>query len=167
MEMKKILLILCAVMVTLTVSAKDNASEPAGQYQIQGAGPANGGSSMVYVTVMAKKADKVTEDMLVKAAVHGVLFRDYTDASASGFGASSHHPAMMGSPAAYAQHLDFFEPFFRDGQYRGYAQYVDDSRRVVKSGKEYKVSAKVAVSSASLRKDLEKQGLLNGLRSGW
>lgn len=165
--MKKVILVLYAILFVMTLSAKDNSADTGGQYQIQGAGPANGGSSLVYVTVLAKKADKVTEDMLVKAAVHGVLFRDYTDASASGFGSSSQHPAMMGSPAAYNQHLDFFEPFFRDGQYRGYAQYVDDSRRVVKSGKEYKVSAKVLVSSASLRRDLEKQGLIKGLRSGW
>lgn len=167
MKKSKVLLLICFLIGALAVSAKDNSSEPAGQYQIQGAGVASGGSAVVSVSIVSKKADKVTEDMLIKAAVHGVLFRGYTDSSSSGYGTSSQHPAIMGSPAAYTQHIDYFEPFFSDGQYTGYAQYVDDSRRVVKSGKEYKVSAKVVVSTSSLRKDLEKLGLVNGLRSGW
>lgn len=163
--MKKVLLLILSFVLCAGAFAKDDSAVP--EYQIKGAGAANGGSTLVSVSVMAKKADKVTDDMLMKAAVHGVLFKDYSDSTSAGFGSAASKKAICGSPNAYAEHLDFFEPFFKDGGYKGYAQCVDDTRRVVKVGKQYKVTSTVAVSSSALRKDLEKQGVIKSLKSGW
>lgn len=124
-------------------------------------------AQQVLVTVFAKKKEKVTDDILEKVAVHGVLFCDYDDATNAGFGSVASHKAIMGSPTAEAEYIDFFEKFFKNGDYRKYVQIVSDSRRVVKSGKEWKVKATVRVNSAALKKDLKKQGMVKNLGTGW
>ena len=133
------------------------------EYQIEGAGTGNMGTVLVQVTIVSKKSD-FKESEFGRCAVHGVLFRGYSDANSSY--TSSHTPALMGSPMAEMQHADFFRSFFQSA-YAGYVQVQSDTRRVVKVGKEYKTKVTVAVSSSQLRQDLEKAGILKSLKSGW
>lgn len=129
------------------------------EYYIEGGGVPVGGVDFVKVSIVAKDKNKVTEEMLGKAAVHGVLFRGYTDASNQGFGGASNHPAVAGSPAAFDQNVDFFGPFFEGGSFMNYVRFVEDSRSVTKVGKEYRVSVKVHVSTPQLKKDLSDKGV--------
>lgn len=164
--MKKLLTLVlaAALLCPVTALAKKNDEGLVPAYQVQGAGSTTSNSTQVEVTIITKKKDKVTEDDLCKAAVHAVLFRSYDDTSS---GDKTHHKSIMDSPTAESEYIDFFEPFFKNGDYRKYVQIVDNSRRVVKSGKEWKVSSIVRVNSTQLTKDLQKQGMAKTLGTGW
>lgn len=132
------------------------------EYDIEGSGTANQGSYLVTVTVITKDK-KIDDSELVKAAVHGVLFRGFTSKEHR----QSQRP-LAGSAAVEAQHVDFFSSFFNEGgAFRNYGQTVSGSRSVVKSGKKYRVSTTVVVNKEQLRKDLEQAGVVRGLNSGF
>lgn len=137
------------------------------EYQIVGDGQTLSGVAMVKVSVVAKKADKVTQQMLINAAVHGVLFKGYAQSpTESNYVESASFPPLAGAEAE-VQHADFFNDFFAGGNAESYAQFVDDTRRVVKVGKEYKVTQTVAVRASDLKKILSKQGIIKTLGAGW
>lgn len=161
------LLLAIAVFIPFSVQAKKDDEGLAPQYQIQGAGTTTSNARQVMVSIITKKKDKVTDADLEKAAVHGVLFRDYDDTTNTGFGFAASHKAIMETPTAEAQYIDFFKPFFQNGDYKNYVQVVSDSRRVVKVGKEWKVSAKVIVNTSALKKMLVKQGMAKNLGTAW
>lgn len=160
-------LLALAIFMPLGMYAKKTGEGLAPNYQLQGAGMTSQNAQQVCVTIVDKKKDKITDDDLARAAVHGVLFRDYDDATNSGYGSVASHKSIMGSPTAEAEYADFFNSFFNNGDYKNYVQIVSDSRRVVKAGKEWKVSAIVRVNTAALKKDLKKQGMVENLGSGW
>ena len=164
--MKKLITLVLAVamMCPAAVLAKKNDEGLVPQYQVEGAGRTSSNADQMQITIVTKKKDKVTEDDLCKAAVHAALFRSYDDTTS---GEGTHHKSIMDSPTAEAQYIDFFEPFFKNGDYRKYVQVVDNSRRVVKSGKEWKVSSMVRVNTMQLTKDLQKQGMAKTLGTGW
>ena len=154
------------LLVALSVASSTWAKEGDGlipEYQIEGAGTGNMATSMVQITIVSKSKN-FSEHDFGRCAVHGVLFRGYSDAK--GAFTSATHPAMMGSPMAETQHADFFKSFF-ESNYASYVQVQSDTRRVIKVGKEYKTTTVVAVSTSQLRKDLEQAGILKSLNSGW
>lgn len=163
--MKKFLTILTLflMMAPLAIAKEKEGLIPS--YTILGSG-AQGTGKVIEVTILTKKQDKVDFDMLKKAAVHGLLFRGYANNNGQ-LGGATNTPPVMGSPTAEEQHAEFFTPFFQDGRYASYVQHIDGSRRVIKSGKEYKVSCKVIVQEGTLRQDLMNAGVLKGLRGGW
>ncbi len=164
--MRKTLLLL--LLVTLGLStAMAKGKEDAKlipEYQIEGGGAENASTALVKVTIVSKNKD-FNELDFARCAVHGVLFRGYTDVDQRSLSTRSKKP-IMGSPMAEAQNADFFKSFF-EGSYVGYVQVQSDTRRVVKVGKEYKTKVAVAVSVAQLRRDLEQMGILKSLKSGW
>ncbi len=166
--MKKLIVLFLSLFMGINFSFAKNDKDAIPEYLIEGAGNSRGGESLVKVSVTVKKKTDATDDMLGKAAVHGVLFRGYSDKSTQGYGAASEHAAIAGSPNAYNEHIDFFEPFFK-GDHMNYVRFVDDSRSAVKVGKEYRVSAVVRVSTGQLKKDLQdkKVGAVRSLNSGW
>lgn len=156
--MKK-LLFLC-VFLTIAVCVVF-AGETLPEYQIVGAGVGAQGTYMVEVSVTAKKAKDVSEALLSRCAVHGVLFRGFTSAE----GRQSQKP-LAGSAAAEATHADYFSNFFKEGGVAsGYANVLSPSVKSVKSGKNYRVSAVVTVNKDQLRADLEKAGVIQGVNS--
>lgn len=157
------LLIFLLVTMSIVSTAWAEGGKLIPEYQIEGAGTGNMATSLVQVTIISKNKD-FHEHEFGRCAIHGILFRGYSDANSSY--TSSSHSAIMGSPMAEAQHADFFKSFF-DSMYAGYVQVQGDTRRVVKVGKEYKTSVTVAVSVSQLKKDLEKAGILKSLKSGW
>lgn len=166
--MKKYVVFLMALfMLTPAVNGKTKEEALTTNYQLEGAGMTSQNAVQVKVTIITKNKNKVTDADLEKAAVHGVLFRDYDDVTNSGFGTVASHKALMGDIAAEAQYNDFFEPFFKNGDYKNYVQLVGDSRRVVKAGKEWKISAIVRVNNHQLRSMLKKQGMAKDLGGGW
>ncbi len=136
-------------------------------YQVQGAGVTSQNAVQVRITILTKNKDKVSDADLEKAAVHAVLFRDYDDATNAGYGSVASHKAIMGDITAEAQYADFFEPFFRNGDYKNYVMLVGDTRRVVKAGKEWKVSCVVRINNIALKNMLKKQGMVKDLGGGW
>lgn len=167
MRLKKILyltMLTAALTAAATAEAKDKKPETM-TYEIEGVNRAVGqNGAVVKVTVIAKNKDKVDHAALGRAAVHGVLFKGYQGGAQSGTVA---HAALCGGPTAETTYAEYFKPFFDEGQYSGYVQCQDDTRRVVKAGKEYRVSCNVIVSELLLRQDLVKAGVIKDLNSGW
>ena len=158
---KSILFCLTLLLIPFLVFAKDN--KDVISYQIEGTGTTAAQGTYNVRTTVVTKNKKISDVLIAKCAVHGVLFKGFANEQAR-----QHQKPLAGSPMVEKEHADFFEAFFQDnGCYMSYAQMVSSSRSVVKAGKEYKVSAIVTVAKEQLRKDLEAQKILKGLSSGF
>lgn len=130
------------------------------EYQLQGAGVGNQGTYVVTVTVLGKK-NNINDDVLGRCAVHGVLFKGFSDAESR----KTYKP-LAGSAANEGQHAEFYEDFFADGgAANNYVQFVNSSRKVVKAGKQYKISVTATINKDQLRSDLEKAGVIRSLNA--
>lgn len=143
-----------------SVQAKDK-DKPL-QYDIQSAGSGNQGYYLVEVSAMVDKSSQVSEDVVLKCAVHGVLFRGF----AAGKGGVAQRP-LTGSAMQEQQHAEFYRDFFQNKSYMNYATFVEGSMKTSRVGKQYKVSGTVSVAKDQLRRDLEKAGMIKGLSSGF
>jgi deoxyribose-phosphate aldolase len=74
---------------------------------------------------------------------------------------------LAGNASVEQQHIDYFKLFFTDGTFKRYATLQDGSIQLEKVGKMYKISGIVLVSKEQLRSDLEKEGIVKGLNSGF
>lgn len=129
------------------------------KYDITGAGSGVEGTLLVKVYVYASN---VSDEDFKRAAVHGVVFRGCT-----GNNSGARQPAMV-SPTAEADNAAFCQAFFAaDGQCQSYATIIAGSYDRVKTQKGYKCGAIVQVNKTSLRKDLEKAGIVRSLSSGF
>lgn len=153
---KLISLFLCLMVCSLACMADDKLPE----YALEGAGTGAQGSYLIKISLISK--DKKPDDSkLLRAAVHGVLFKGFNNKELR-----QHQKPLAGSPAVEAQHPDYFNSFFADGgAYTNYADVVSGSRQVMKTGKKYRVTVTVTVYKDQLRKDLESAGVLKGLNS--
>lgn len=130
------------------------------QYDITGAGSGTEGTVLVKVYVYGKS---VSDQDLKRAAVHGVVFRGCSSGNASG----ARQPAMA-PPTAETDNAAFCEAFFAtDGQCQSFATIVAGSYDRVKTQKGYKHGAILQIDKASLRKELEKAGVVRSLSSGF
>lgn len=128
-------------------------------YDITGAGSGKEGTVLVKVYVYSKS---VSDEDFKRAAVHGVVFR-----GCNGNESGARQPAMA-SPTAETDNATFCEAFFAaDGQCQNFATIVAGSYDRVKTQKGYKSGAIVQVNKASLRKELEKAGVVRSLSSGF
>lgn len=156
--MKRLFLVAIVALVSI-VSAQAKSDLP--EYQIQGAGTGSQGSYLVEVSVMVPKVKKADDALIGRCAVHGVLFRGFSNKEMR----QSQKP-LAGSASVEASHDDYFTSFFSEGgAANNYVEVVSSSRTVVKVGKKYKVTAKVTVNKEQLHKDLEAAGVIKGLNS--
>ncbi len=156
----RLFMVLLACAAFSSVGQAKSKDEPI-VYYIESAGTGAAGTYLVQVTATAKKA-AVSDDDLCYFAVHGVLFRGFQD------GTYGSQKPLAGSALAETEHKEFFDNFFSGGAYRTYVTMVSGSRRVVKTAdKRYRVTATVTVQKSQLRKDLEKQGIVKALNSGF
>ncbi|MDE7462675.1 MAG: hypothetical protein K2M88_05890 [Muribaculaceae bacterium] len=129
-------------------------------YEIEGAGIGAQGVYLVSITIITKNKN-VSDRELETAAVHGVLFRGFSDPKGR-----SHQKPLAGSPANEAEHIDFYKEFFGDkGTAHTYASTINGSRSILKSGKAYKVSVKATVRKEDLYNYLSGMGIIKGLNS--
>ncbi len=129
------------------------------QYDITGAGSGTEGTILVKVYVYAKN---VKDEDLKRAAVHGVVFR-----GCAGNQSGARQPAMASSTAE-SDNSAFCDAFFAaDGPCQNYATIVSGSYDRVKTQKGYKSGAILQIDKASLRKELEKAGVVRTLTSGF
>lgn len=159
--MKKFILLFVMLLAVSAVSeAKKNTPIKEIAYEIEGAGTGVQGTYLVTVTVVTD--DKKLDDNVVKAcAVHGVLFKGFVSKENR-----QHQQPLAGSATSEAEHADFYDNFFGESNsHARYADVVTGSRKVVKSGKKYKVTNTVTVYKDQLKKDLENAGVVTGLNS--
>lgn len=149
-------LITLLLMISMGAIAK---GEKMPQYDITGAGSGTEGTILVKVYVYAKK---VSDQDLKRAAVHGVVFR-----GCSGNESGARQPAMA-APTAETDNAAFCEEFFAsDGQCQNFATVIAGSYDRVKTSKGYKQGAILQIDKTSLRKELEKAGVVRALSSGF
>ena len=155
--MKQILSIM--VMLLLTVAGAMAKGDKLPQYDITGAGSGTEGTVLVKVYVYTKNAKDAD---LKRCAVHGIVFRGCT-----GNNSGARQPAMA-KPTAEADNAAFCNEFFAsDGQCQNFASVVAGSYDRVKTPKGYKCGAILQVDKTSLRKELEKAGVVRSLSSGF
>lgn len=129
-------------------------------YEIQGAGTGTQGTYLVSLIVSTKDKN-ISDEVLKRAAVHGVLFRGFSDTVSR----KTQKP-LAGSAANEAEHADFYKEFFGDGgTSANYANVVPGSRGVTKSNKLYRVKVTISVNKESLLKYLQDVGVVKGLNS--
>jgi hypothetical protein len=165
--MKKIVLSLLACMMVLTISAQRRGwAQPEYNYELSLAKDniASTGSFKVFkVYSYAKKRAAITQDINMRNAIHGLLFKGL---GAADVGYQGEFPAMV--PDGYESHREYFDLFFDSGEYQQFIQLTSKGAMqagdVVKVGKEYKVGLLVQVNVNALRKRLEKDGIIQGVR---
>ncbi len=145
--------------VAVTPSSADAKPFPMEDYTLEGSGTGVQGTYLVTTSITAKK-NNVTDEQLLRCAVHGVLFRGFTSAA----NRQKQRP-LAGSADVETQQAAFFSDFFSSGAFKNYGQVVPDTRTIVRVGKEYRVTATVSVSKEQLRKDLQQKGVIKGLGS--
>lgn len=161
--LKQVLIILMSIILCSPVAySKDDKNKDELNYEIEGAGTGSQGTYLVKVTVYSKKSN-INDELIARCAVHGVLFRGFSNKELR-----QKQKPLAGSAMAEAQHADFFKDFFsKNGIAKNYVSTVNSSRQVVKSGKQYKISTIVTVNKEQLHSDLEKAGIIKGLNSGF
>lgn len=135
-----------------SVFSKEKVQMPS--YTIEGNGTGVQGTYLVQVTVIAKKASEITDEQLMRAAIHGVLFKGFYSKA----NRQSQEP-IAGSADMERQYSEFYNDFFIE-DFSAYAKPEPSSKTIIKVGKQYKVSAIVCVSKDLLRNYLEKQEVI-------
>lgn len=155
----KRLLSLTILLLAFFMGAIAKGGDKMPQYDITGAGSGTEGTILVKVYVYAQS---VKDEDLKRAAVHGIVFRGCT-----GNQSGARQPAM--APAtAETDNAAFCEAFFAaDGPCQNYATIVAGSYDRMKTQKGYKSGAILQIDKTSLRKELEKAGVVRKLSSGF
>lgn len=132
-------------------------------YEIEGAGIGSQGTYLIKIWVVSKK-NKPNINLIKKCAVHGVLFRGFSNENKRGG-----QKPLAGMASVEQQNASYFEDFFRDeGGYRNFVTMVSESYEVVKTKKkEYRIGSVLSVSTDLLRKHLTDAGVMKGMNSGF
>ncbi len=149
-------ILLLLLFVSLTAAAKGDKFP---KYDLTGAGSGNEGMVLVKVFVYGKK---VSDEDLKRCAVHGIVFRGCTGNNS---GATQPAMAPVETEASHQEYCDAF--FASDGECQNYASVIAGSYERVKTQKGYKCGAIVQVNKKTLRKVLEKAGVVRSLSSGF
>lgn len=129
-------------------------------YEIAGNGTGVQGRYLVNVCAISPSS-KLDDAQIAKCAVHGVLFKGFSNKELR-----QNQKPIIEDASIEAANQDFFKSFFADGgAYGKYVEIVNQSRKVIKSGKQYKVFSDVTVNKEQLRKDLESAGIIKSINS--
>ena len=150
-------LLLC---ISVSTSAKGNDK---GQYEIEIAEIGQPGELVVKVWYYSKKAN-VSESIFKECAINGIMFKGLNDSGRM----KGRKPLVADG---YEKHKDYFDDFFKNGEYQKYARiamngYVEQNS-LVKVGKMYKIGKIVVISFNELRARLETDMIIKGLNSGF
>ncbi|MDP5231752.1 MAG: hypothetical protein NWQ38_15270 [Cellulophaga sp.] len=137
-------------------------------YDIECVNTAKQGFKLVKVWSYSKKP-KYAVSQSFKNAVHGIIFKGFTEQGRS----CTAFRALMNKPMTEKEYNAFFKDFFLDsGEYNLYvtdaengAIVPEDIQKVDK--KMYKIGVVVSINTDALRKRLEDEGIITGLTTGF
>ena len=126
---------------------------------------ASTGSFKVFkVYSYAKRRGDITEDINMRNAIHGLLFKGL---AAADVGTQGEFPALV--PDGYESHREYFDLFFGSGEFKQFIQLTSRGAQqagdVIKVGRKYKVGLLVQVNLNALRKRLEKDGIIGSAKN--
>mgnify|MGYP006873192911 FL=1 len=157
--MKKIFFtLLCSLLLTLNAAAQES-------YTIRSAGQGRDGNYLVEVVVSTKKKPGTdAENLALRYAVHGVLFRGIS--ARDGYGAQN---ALISDPAIEQTKAQFFNACWNEGTYKNFASISGRSLSVManKQTKMHDTSAIVTINKEALRHYLEENGVVQGFSNLW
>ena len=166
--MRKLTLLLLFLPILMHAQARKKAEKDTRvwRYELEGVGEGKEGTYLVKVWSYSKKPD-VAIEQAKKNAIHAIIFQGY-----SGSGYVSGQPPLSKSPGLENEKADFFDVFFADGgPYLKYVSVSNDGSIAgedrLKVGKEYKIGVIVSIRKDLLKKDLQDQGIIQGLSSGF
>ena len=139
---------------------KDPKKELRFQYDIEYIKNAGDGVSSIKIFSYGGNKQEA-QDRCAANAVHGVIFKGYS-------GQGAYQSPLVKSATGYEDNYDFFNNFFKNGDYGRYASgIVDGTQQLIKIQGGYKCAAVVNVNVKMLRKHLEEAGIIKGLASGF
>jgi len=164
--MKRILLLMVVFALTVTTQAKKD-DLPSYDYELSLSQENSSSTSTLKVFKVwsyGKKKALLTQDVGMRNAVHGILFKGLVAAD-TGF--QGNMAALV--PDGYESHKEYFDAFFSSGEYKQFVQLT--SRGAIQAGDvmklssgKYKVGMLVQVNVSALRKRLEKDGIIQSAR---
>lgn len=164
--MKKFVLMVLGALLLTSCGTSKKAAYQIGtvdqyHYDIDYVKSAGDGMSMVKVWSYGKTVE-IAEQKCAANAVHGIIFKGYT-------GQGSVQPALVKGVNGYSDNKEFFDNFFRSGDYQRYITSVVDGSAETKKTQsgEFKVSSTMTVNVKMLRRYLEEAGIIRGLTSGF
>lgn len=168
MNTKTIFFVLLIITASLDISAQSKSKKAmAGytidNYEVKCLGTGKDGTQAIMVYGYGKKPEKA----IIQAkrnAVHAVIFKGiYT-----GEPGCTKKP-LVKDPSVENEYQDYFNTFFEEGG--AYLNYValsgEGARESVKIKKVYKVGIAVSIMKDQLREELERQGIIKSLGSGF
>ncbi len=124
------------------------------EYEITGVAIAKEGYYLVEVTAMVDKKKDANLDTARKCAIHGCLFKGFPVERIS-------QKPIMPPPIPEKEHEEYISRIINE-QFNTYTT-SNHPIQIVKVGKRFRIKAIIAVAKESLRKDLEKAGIIRKL----
>ena len=126
---------------------------------VKNGGGATSGFRIFKVWSYCKKKELLTQEICMRNAVHGVIFKGLAGDDAIG----GQMKALV--PEGVGEHKDYFDNFFDSGDFKQFIQLTSKGAQqagdVVKTAnKEWKVGLVVQVNVNALRKRLEADGII-------
>lgn len=126
---------------------------------VKGTFGATAGFRVFKVWSYCKKKELLTQDICMRNAIHGVLFKGLSGYDDIG----GKFNALV--PEGYEAHKDYFDHFFETGEYRQFIQLTSKGAQqagdIIKTAnKEWKVGLLVQVNVKALRKRLQKDNII-------
>lgn len=121
------------------------------------------GTYLIRVWVYVNKQN-LKPEQIRKYAIHGVIFKGIT-----GSPKCSGQKPLAKSLSIEEENKDYFEEFFeKKNAYLNFATIIEGTfQRVKVTKRQYKIGAVVSVSKDQLRKQLEADGIIRGLSTGF
>ncbi len=141
------------------------------RYEIEPtSGQATQGSILVKVWSYSKDKN-IAQSQAGKNAVHGVLFKGVAALNDGASRVPAQKPIVT-DPNAEETYADFFKTFFANGgKYMKYVNFVNNgipsAGNIIKIKNEYKIGVTVSVAKDALRKEMEAEGIIKSLSSGF
>lgn len=165
-----VILLFCTVSGAEAKNKKKKADEDTVEwrYELECVQQGQQGTYLIKVWSYSKKPD-VAIEQAKKNAVHGIIFKGYAGGAQ---GCTTQKP-LVRSTNAEIEHEAYFKSFFSDGgKYMKFISLSTDGSvaagdRLKISKNEYKIGVVVAVHKDQLRKELENEGIVKGLSSGF
>ena len=148
----------------LDVNARDK-DEEMYRYDVEGVAGSPTDNNKVLIKVWSYgKLQKITREVCMRNAIHGVLFKGVPATSSTGV--FSGCEAIV--PDGYDANKEYFDRFFESGEYLKYVVMVNHGNiqagdRIKLSNNEYKIGMECAVNYKALATKLSDDGIAKNL----
>lgn len=161
MSMKRIIILSTLFFLFAIVQGKNYPFDIRRSYSVEVVRVAPQGTKFYKVWGEANSVDKAI-DQALQDAVAATLFT-----GVSGNESAGSVPAICGSKEAYDKHRDYFDHFFKKGEFLQYVRNVNSQypsgENNVRTNKGHRVALYVEIKYDALREKLEQDGIINSL----